>query len=195
MTNQINYAQMAWRDIISYVGHNMPKAEFVRRYDVYAPQSYAYSGAVTTVLRDITVEGFRDEAEHAGMNVEEFRPLINCRESHAQDVYVPKIVSALFDVAYTRTPNNDIAPDGGPMIWDRHVNINPASAAALHTLANTDEYSFAMPYVYNEYFYPRVTSDERKVNMLSNSSILGCIRGYEGMVVEQLERAKKTHNR
>ena len=195
MVDQVNYKQMAWQDIISYVGHNMSKAEFVRRYNVYAPQSYAYSGAVTTVLRDITVEGFRDEAEHVGMNIEEFRPLINCRELRAQDVYVSKIVSALFNVAFTRIPNNDIAPDGRPMIWDRRVNINPASAAALHTLANTDEYSVAMPYVYNEYFYPRVTPDERKVNMLSNSSILGCIRGYEGMVMEQLERAKKPHNR
>ena len=111
-------------------------------------------------------------AKSVDMQVADFEPL-----KHANSDYIAsKIVPALFAVAYTRTPNNRTGSDGKPESYDRQRNIGSAALSALRTIASTPENSVAMMYVYNEYFFPRVISDNRKTNLLSNRSILDLIR-------------------
>lgn len=166
-----NYKKQALQDIIDFISGKIQESEFLQKYKVNATKSHDYVDIVSDVLHSNHVYDAKF-AQSVDMQETDFEPL----KRAGLDYIASKIVPALFAVAYTRTPNNRIGGDGKPESYDRQRNIGGAALSALRTLASTPEHSVAMMYIYNEYFFPRLISDKRKTNLLSNLSILGLIR-------------------
>ena len=167
-----NYKKLAFQDVIAFVAGKNSKDSFVQQYKANAQKSADYNAVIADIAHGgITIydEKF---AQSVGMTAQDFEPLRRA----TPDYIAEKIIPALYQVAYTRTPNNRLGGDGKTESYDRHYNIGPAAFNALVILSGVNPNSPAMKYVYDEYFFPRVTPDSRKTGLLRNESILDLIR-------------------
>lgn len=72
-----------------------------------------------------------------------------------QDNIAKNVMGALFEIAYTRKPNNQLTPDGLPMSDEKKVNIGIPAEAALNTLSRTPDYTTQKDILNNMYFHPQ----------------------------------------
>ena len=82
-----------------------------------------------------------------------------------------KLIDAVYDVAYTRTLNNERGGDGKPMSYDRKYNIGPAAEYALRALMNTCDSPKDVDYVHMAWSYPRQLADSKTSNADIKESI------------------------
>lgn len=166
-----NYKKQALQDIIDFISGKIQESEFLQKYKVNATKSHDYVDIVSDVLHSNHVYDAKF-AQSVDMQETDFEPLKRAGADYAAE----KLVRALFSIAYTRKPNNRIGGDGKPESYDRQRNIGPAAVVALRTLGSVPEYSIAMNYVYNEFFFPRMIEPARRTNLLRPGVILDQIR-------------------
>ena len=172
MLAEQNYKKLAFQDVIAFVAGQKSKDSFVQQYKANAAKSADYNAVIADIAHGgITIydEKF---AQSIGMPAQDFEPLRRA----TPDYIAEKIIPALYQVAYTRTPNNRLAGDGKTESYDRHYNIGPAGFNALVILSGVNPNSPAMKYVYDEYFFPRVVPDSKRTGLLRNETILDSIR-------------------
>lgn len=172
MIPETNYKKLAFQDTIALISGQITQAEFIRRYNINAPRSTEYTNAIINVLQDTIIAYDAKFAGSIAMTESDLMPLRRAEKEHVAE----KIVAALFQIAYTRTPNNKRTIDNQPETYARKYNMGPAAVKALTTLGAIDPYVPAMNFVYNEYFFPYIMSENRKTGLLSNESILSEIR-------------------
>lgn len=172
MDTKMNYKKLAYLDTIALLLGNITQDEFVQRYKTNAARSSDYAEVIAGIVHDVMPVFDDNFAQKVGMQVADFAPLMRADK----DWRARRLVPALFSVAYTRAPNGRRASDGQPETYDRHYNIGFAPARALQTLATTGDMTPAMEYIYDEYFFPRVTPAQRKTGLISNAAVLESIR-------------------
>lgn len=160
MSETINPKKQACTDVLSFHKGKISKEEFMASYKAHAGKYLDYAHTVEDLmLSDMNghynrydFEPFAKECDISEADGEEL--LVN------QQYYQQKLVDALFDIAYTRTPNNERGGDGKPMSYDRKYNIGVIAERALLSLSHIKETDTgAMPHLRNAWAYPRLGSD------------------------------------
>ncbi len=154
----ISFRRQACLDVLSLLNGEKTKEDFIKLYKIWAEKSIDYASAVEATMRHRLYDKSREVvfAKYNGISIKECKDLF---DEQGNIRATKKIVSALFDVAYTRTPNNRIGGDGKPESWDRNVNQGLAAERALLSLSRIDEYSDGMIFLREEFSYPRNVND------------------------------------
>ncbi len=175
MSNEakVEYSQKACKDVLSYLKGETDKEAFVASYIKNASKSVDYSELIGGLMRqDIKSIYNRDDAEaRLGISGKELDALSLEQQLGAAD----KIVDAVYDVAYTRVPNNEVGGDGKPMSWERRRKDGLVAERALDTLGRIGEYGLGMPALRKAYFYPRTSFPNTYIT--GDAVVLDIIKG------------------
>lgn len=154
----ISFRRQACLDVLSLLKGEKTKEDFVKLYKTGAEKSIDYASAVEETMKNRLYDTSREVvfAKYNGISIKECKDLF---DEQGNIRATKKIVSALFDVAYTRTSNNRTGGDGKPESWDRNVNQGLAAERALLSLSRIDEYSDEMIFLREEFSYPRSVND------------------------------------
>ena len=158
----------AFSDCQSFLSDKTTKEKFVSAYKVGAVKSIQYAAVVDMLTREaILSPGFnkKDLLEESGLSSKE---ILELGKSQNRE----KLVGALFDVAYTRTPSQEKGGDGKPMSWDREANTGYAAEIAFKTLKRIDENSPVFHSLKTNFAYPRKAEDYKATNSAIRESIL-----------------------
>lgn len=170
MSETINPKKQACTDVLSFHKGKISKEEFMASYKAHADKYLDYARTV----EDLMLSGIGDRYDSKPFAKE-------CDISEAdgkellvnQQYYQQKLVDSLFDIAYTRIPNNERGGDGKPMSYDRKYNIGVIAERALLSLSHIKETDTgAMPHLRNAWAYPRLGSDYR----VSDGGIIESVR-------------------
>lgn len=174
------FKRLACTDVLSFLENKTTKDAFVKSYKQNASKSSDYANTVSELMKSgIDKRYYRKVfATDSGISEEECGRLFTEQE---KSMATEKIVNALFDVAYTRIPNNEIGGDGKPASYDRRFNPGTAAERALLALSSIKEYSPEMEYLRTEYAYPREAQDFK----VKNSAILESIKQDYSSCVSQ----------
>jgi len=160
MEENINYQKLAYQDLMDFLSGKIQDTYFIQKYKFNVAKSYDYGAAVLDVLRYSERIYDAEFAKSVDMQESDFEPL----RRGGYNVYAPRIVSALFAVAYTRKPSNRLGGDGKPESYDCQRNLGVAALWALRTLQWVSMYPVVNDALYNEYSFPRKMSDAKKVS-------------------------------
>lgn len=172
MSETINPKKQACTDVLSFHKGKISKEEFMASYKAHAEKYLDYAR---------TVEDLMMSDMNGHYNRYDFKPFAKeCDISEAdgkellvnQQYYQQKLVDSLFDIAYTRIPNNERGGDGKPMSYDRKYNIGVFAERALLSLSHIKEYSREMGYLRNAWAYPRLGADYK----VSDGGIIESVR-------------------
>lgn len=153
MSETDNPENKAYTDVVSFWQDKISKEEFVAAYKANAGKSLSYAQTVEELM--LSNIKFPDTfLKEYGISSEE------CNDLQKKPDTTRKLVDALFDIAYTRTPNNERGGDGKPMSYDRKYNIGVIAERALLSLSHIKETNTgAMDHLRNAWAYPRLGSD------------------------------------
>lgn len=167
------YMAKACRDLSSYLNNEISKEDFIVSYKINASKSLDYAHIVADLLNANidTVCRQENSEKQLGVSQDEYLNLMNLRTKTATE---QKIVDAVYDVAYTRIPNNDKDRFGKPLSYDRKRNQGVAAERALTALSTINEYGFAMNALREAYFFPRTNIPN--TGLTSNRALLDTIK-------------------
>ena len=165
------FKKQACIDVLSFLENNTTKEDFIKAYKQNASKSINYAFTISELMKS-GLDNRLDRklfATECGLSEEECNRLFT---KQGEFEATKKIVNSLFDVAYTRIPNNELGGDGKPASYDRKINLGTASERALLALSNIKEYSPEMGYLRAEYAFPRQGNDFK----VKDTTILESIR-------------------
>ncbi len=175
MSNEVQseYSGKACKDVLAYLKGEKDKQEFVSSYKKNAAKSLDYVDVVSCMMsQKITDVCNRNNAEkRLGISKDEFDILSFEQSKHGA---VEKIVDAVYDVAYTKIPSNDLGGDGKPVSYDRRRNEGLAAERSLDSLSRIGEYGLGMSALRDAYFFPR--KNVPNTGMTKNETILDMVK-------------------
>lgn len=171
--NKIEYSKKACHDALSYFQGKYTKEEFIKSYTSNAAKSLDYAFVIGEVMQQGISErlGRENALQNWGITEKEFDDLSS---EQGKEGATKKIVDAVYDVAYTRIPNNERGGDGKPMSYDRKYNLGIAAERALYSLSGIKEHSPEMSFLRDAYFYPRLNVNPS--GMAKDSYVLGAVK-------------------
>ena len=165
------YRKAACLNALSFFKGETSKEGFVNSYKKNASKSAAYAFMIEDLMQNGLYK--RHErgsfANNAGLTKEE------CDNLFAEQIKASsteRLVGALFEIGYTRIPNNELGGDGRPASYNRKINTGAAAERALLSLSCIPEYSLEMSYLRTEYAFPRKGIDFK----VKDSVILESVR-------------------
>lgn len=166
----------ACNDILDFLDGKMSKEEFIVAYKKQAGNIH-YSSTIGDLMQSgMNNRYFIDSwSKYSGMSEDKTKELF-AKQSNFEAT--KKIVNALFDVAYTRVPNNEKGSDGKPVSYSKTVNDGYAAGSALKSLSNISEKSQEMNYLRTEYAYPRAGADYKVDNRGILESVKSDVKSY-----------------
>ena len=185
----------ACNDVLDFLDGKMSKEDFIAAYKKQAGNIH-YSSTIGDLMQSgMNNRYFIDSwSKYSGMSEDKTKELF-AKQSKSEAT--KKIVNALFDVAYTRTSNDEKGSDGKPASYSKTANDGYAAEAALRSLSNISEYSQEMNYLRAEYAYPRAGADYKVDNKeilesiksdLKSQTRKAAIRGFENNKRQLAER-------
>ena len=166
---QVEYSGQACKNVLSLLSGEIDKEAFVSLYKNNATKSRDYAEVIGVMMRQKISDLYNrnDAAKRLGIKENEFDAL-----SFEQSKFgaVDKVVDAIYDVAYTRIPNNNLAIDGQPISYDRKRNDGIAAERALYTLSQIGEYGLGMSALKDAYVFPRKNVSD--TGMAKNTMVL-----------------------
>lgn len=170
---RVEYSGKACRNVLAYLKGEIDKEAFVSLYKENVIKSKNYAEIVGEVMRQRMSDLYNrnDATKRLGIETSEFDAL-----SFEQSKFgaVDKIVDAVYDVAYTRIPNNSLARDGQPLSYDRKRNDGIVAERALDTLSRIGEFGVGIQALKEAYFFPRKNVPD--VGMTKNTMVLDLVR-------------------
>ena len=137
------------------------KEDFISNYNKFAHNAY-YAHTILDLMRSGLSARYDVETwcKFTGMSKDKCLELF---EEQGKFEATKKIVNALFEVAYTRTPNNELGGDGKPMSYRKTANSGYAAEAALFALSTIipgyTSYTPEIEYLRSEFAFPRAAAD------------------------------------
>ena len=165
------YRRSACLDALSFFKGETSKEDFIKSYKKNALKSTEYAFMIEDIMQEGLYKRYNSDslANYSGLTKEE------CDNLFSEQIKVgstERLVGALFEIGYTRIPNNDLGGDGKPASYDRKINTGVAAERALLSLSHIPEYSSEMSYLRTEYAFPRKGSDFK----VKDSIILESVR-------------------
>ncbi len=167
MSETDNPKNKAYTDVVSFWQGKTSKEEFIASYKANAGKHLSYAQMVEELmLSGIETRHFEDTfLKECGISLKE------CSDQQNKPGTTRKLVDALFDIAYTRTPNNERGGDGKPMSYDRKYNIGIIAERALLSLSHIKK-DQEKQYLRTAWAYPRSGADYK----VSDEMILESVR-------------------
>lgn len=152
------FKKQACIDVLFFLENRITKENFMKSYKQNASKSINYAFTISELM-----ESGLDKRQDRNLFAKEF----DLSEEECNRLFTEqgkfeatnKIVNSLFDIAYTRIPDNALGGDGKQASYDRKINLGTAAERALLALSCIKEYSPEMVYLRTEYAFPRRGDD------------------------------------